>query len=44
MITYKELQILVDLFEEDYPEGVSEEELQEMFIYFFDDIMDNLKK
>lgn len=42
-ITYENLLFLVELFKEDYPEGIDEKELQELFIYFYDDILDNLR-
>ena len=43
MITAKDLRFLVDLFEKDYPDGISESELQELFLDFYDDILDNLR-
>ena len=43
-ITANDLRLLVDLFEQDYPDGISSEELQELFIYFYEDILDNLRQ
>lgn len=42
-ITAKDLYHLVELFEIDYPDGVDSKLLQEWFVSYFDDVLDNLK-
>lgn len=43
-LTLEEMYILDDYFSEQYPEGVSETEVNDWFWFYFDDILDILGK
>ena len=43
-LTLEELDYLDDYFDECYPEGVSETEVNDWFWFYFDDILDILGK